>query len=59
MYTSYRKLSKKLKNCIGIFLGQTIIFIDQDSQNIVLINNTRTTWPYEILSVGERNDISR
>ena len=40
------KLSKELKNGIKTLVGQAIFkVIYQNSQNIVLINNLRTTWP--------------
>ena len=37
---------KNFKNGIGILLG-VIVFLamDQNSQNIVLIKNSRTAWP--------------
>ena len=44
---------RELKTGIEIFVGQVFFFIvmvmDQNSQNIVLINNSRTTWPTSIL----------
>ena len=39
-YASYSKLCKELENGIEILVGQA-----ENSQNIVLINNSRTTWP--------------
>ena len=42
------KMSKKLKNGIEILVGESVSKVrpmDQNSQNIVLINNSRTAWP--------------
>ena len=46
IYASCRKLSKKLKNGIEILVRQTSDFkvMDQNIQNIILINNSRTAW---------------
>ena len=40
-------LSKELKNGIEILVSQAVffLFMDQNSQNNVLINNLRTAWP--------------
>ena len=44
---SYSKLFKELKNGIESLIGQTVI--DQNSQNVVWANNSRTAWPTVIL----------
>ena len=44
MQGSNSKLSKELKNGIEILVGQAL-FKDQNSQNNVLINYSRTAWP--------------
>ena len=38
---SYSKLSKELKNGIEILVGQAV-FMDQNSQNVIWINKSRT-----------------
>ena len=47
IYASYSKLPKKLKNGIEILVGQAVFIkvMDQNSQNVVWINNSRTAWP--------------
>ena len=47
MYASLSKLCTELKNGIEILVGQGVV--DQNSQNIVLINNSRTTRPSQLL----------
>ena len=45
-YASYSKLFKELKNGIEFLVGPAFFEImDQNSQNIVLINNSWTDWP--------------
>ena len=42
----YSKLSKELKNGIEISVGQSVFKImDQNSQNVIWINNSWTVWP--------------
>ena len=45
IYASLSILSKELKNGIDVLVDQTVISLDQNSQNIVLISNSRTAWP--------------
>ena len=45
MCASYSKLSKELKNGIEILVGQAVFKVmDQNSQKVVWINNSRTAW---------------
>ena len=41
---SYSKLFKELKNGIEILVGQFKV-MDQKNQNVVWIDNSKTTWP--------------
>ena len=47
IYASYSQLPKKLKNGIEILVGQAVFIkvMDQNGQNVVWINNSRTAWP--------------
>ena len=46
LYCEYRELSKDLKYGTEILVGQVIFkSMGQNSQNNVLINNSRTSWP--------------
>ena len=47
IYASYNKLSKKLKNWIEILVGPVVFKLGygSNSQNTVLVNNSRTAWP--------------
>ena len=49
IYTSYSKLSKELKNNIKIKVGQAVLELLIQKQNLtVLICNLKTTWPTKI-----------
>ena len=50
IYTSYSKLSKELTNGIESLVGQVVFKLwTKTVKNCVLINNSRTAWPAEIL----------
>ena len=48
---THHKLFKEFKNGIETLVGQAVFKIYRNSQNVVLINNSRTTWPTLILTL--------
>ena len=53
IYASWSKLSNELKSGIETLVVQAVVnFMDQNSLNIVLINNSRTASPAYILMLS-------
>ena len=48
IHASYTKLYKEIKIGIEILVDQVFFKMDQNIQNNVLINNSRTAYPTEI-----------